>query len=116
MAEQALDALRQQGLRFKSLTLTAKEKICFCPEAGCSPEQCEFAKGYFDRINDAVQYAFIRDVFTRDAIEALAQEYTVCPFEFSLDLSLWADCIICDYNYAFDPRVYLKRFFDDEDD
>ena len=53
----------------------------------------------------------MRDAFTRHTIEALARDYTVCPFEFSLDLSLWVDCIICDYNYAFDPRVYLRRFF-----
>ena len=114
MAEQAVEALRQKGLRLKSLTITAKEKICFCPDAGCSPEVCEFARGYFDRINDAVQQAFAHDAFTRENIERLASDYTVCPFEFSLDLSLWADCIICDYNYAFDPRVYLRRFFQDE--
>lgn len=114
MAEQAFDALRGKGLRLKSLTITAKEKICFCPDAGCSPEACEFARGYFDRINDAVRQAFVHDAFTRETIERLAQETVVCPFEFSLDLALWADCIICDYNYAFDPRVYLRRFFQDD--
>jgi DNA excision repair protein ERCC-2 len=50
--------------------------------------------------------------FTRPVIEEIARQYEICPFEFSLDLSLWVDCIICDYNYAFDPRVYLHRFFD----
>ena len=29
----------------------------------------------------------------------------------SLDLSVWMDAVICDYNYVFDPNVYLKRFF-----
>ena len=55
-----------------------------------------------------------RDAITREAIEETARTHQVCPFEFSLDLTLWADMIICDYNYAFDPRVYLRRFFTDE--
>ena len=110
-AEKALDELRAKGLKIKSVTLTAKEKICFRPESDCSGEECEFARGYFDRIQDALKRAFSNDAFTRECIESLAVENRVCPFELSLDLSLWADCIICDYNYVFDPRVYLRRFF-----
>jgi DNA excision repair protein ERCC-2 len=110
-AAKALEVMRSQGLRIKSLALTAKEKICFQPECDCTPEQCEFARGYFDRINQAVQAAFEQDAFTREFIEAFARKYRVCPFEYSLDLSLWTDCIVCDYNYAFDPRASLKRFF-----
>ena len=37
----------------------------------------------------------------------------MCPFELCLDLSNFADGIICDYNYVFDPHVYLKRYFAD---
>lgn len=110
-AEQALDTLRSKGLKIKSLTLTAKEKICFCPDAACNGDECRFARGYFDRISEAVKDAFHEDALTRTTIETYARQHTVCPFEFSLDISLWVDCIICDYNYAFDPRVYLKRFF-----
>ena len=106
-AEQAIDLF----LRLKSLTLTAKEKICFCPEKNCNSDECEFSRGYFDRISQAVKEAFQQDTLYRETIETIARQYTVCPFEFSLDLSLWTDCIICDYNYAFDPRVYLRRFF-----
>jgi DNA excision repair protein ERCC-2 len=114
-AEKALDELRANGLRLKSITLTAKDKICFCPESACNPEECEFARGHYDRINDAVKAIFARDAFTREQIVETARAHRVCPFEFSLDLSLWADCIICDYNYVFDPRVYLRRFFQEED-
>jgi DNA excision repair protein ERCC-2 len=110
-AENALDELRRKGLRIKSLTITAKEKICFHPAIFCNPDECPCAGGYFDRITQAVQEVFQQDALTREAIEDVARKHNVCPFEFSLDLSLWADCIICDYNYAFDPRVYLKRFF-----
>lgn len=110
-AEQALDVLRAEGLRLKSVTLTAKEKICFTSEGICSPDACEFAKGHFDRLGGALQQGFASDALTRERIEAIARKHRVCPFELSLELSLWADCIICDYNYALDPRVYLRRFF-----
>lgn len=115
-AEAALDMLRNNGLKVKSLTLTAKEKICFNPERSCNGTDCTFAKGYYDRINEALNDAFTYDRFTRDTSMALSQKHHVCPFEFSLELSLWVDCIICDYNYTFDPRVYLKRFFQNNDD
>jgi DNA excision repair protein ERCC-2 len=116
VAQKALDELRAKGLRLKSVTLTAKDKICFCPDSACNPEECEYARGHFDRINDAVKAIFARDAFTREQIVETARIYRVCPFEFSLELSHWADCIICDYNYVFDPRVYLRRFFQEEND
>ena len=113
VAEKAIDDLRGEGLRLKSLTLTARDKICFRPEGeeSCNPEECEYAIGYFDRINDALEEIFQEDAFTRPVIEEAARKHKVCPFEFSLDLSLWVDAIICDYNYVFDPRAFLKRFF-----
>ena len=110
-AEAAVSALGECGLRLKTLTLTAKDKICFSPEAGCRPEACPHARGHYDRINDAVADAFGSDRQTRIRLEAVAEAHRVCPFELSLELSLWADLIVCDYNYAFDPRVYLRRFF-----
>ena len=110
-AQKALDELKQRGLRAKSITLTAKDKICFNPDSLCSAEECEFAKGHYDRIGEAMKCLFETDSHTREVIEDNAKRYRVCPFEFSLDLTLWGDCIICDYNYAFDPRVYLRRFF-----
>lgn len=112
VAEEAFVKMRKCGLRFKSITLTAKEKICFTKEGSCNPEHCQYAKGHYNRINTALLDMLENsDEFTRDMIEEYAMKHRVCPFEFSLDLSLWADCIICDYNYVFDPRVYLKRFF-----
>ena len=111
VAEQSLEAQRSKGLRLKALTITAKDKVCFRPESACNGDECEFAKGYFDRVNDGVNGIFTQDCWNRESIEKVARDFEICPFEFSLDLSLWADCIICDYNYAFDPRVFLKRFF-----
>jgi DNA excision repair protein ERCC-2 len=113
LAEEAFDRLRQGGLRFKTVTLTAKEKICFTPGAACNGEECPYAKGYFDRVNIALTDSFAAETFTRSIIEEYAKKHNICPFEFSLDLALWANAVICDYNYVFDPRVYLKRFFAD---
>lgn len=115
-AENALQLLRQSAvLRLKSITLTAKEKICFLEKPDCNPDACSYAKGHFDRINQAVyELIFSEDSFTRQQIEFTAKKYEVCPYELSLDLSLWSDCIICDYNYVFDPVVNLKRFFSEE--
>ena len=113
-AEKALDVLRDDGLRMKSITLTAKDKICPNPDSACTGDECEFARGYYDRIHDALREMFNQDAFTRNTVDRIAREFVVCPFEFSLELSLWADCIICDYNYAFDPRVFLRRFFLEE--
>ena len=112
VAEKTLDDLRQAGLELISVTLTAKEKICFCPPVNCDPEICEFARDYFGKAKKALQEIDQHPAFTRPVIEELARKYQACPFELSLDLALWADGILCDYNYAFDPRVYLHRFFD----
>jgi DNA excision repair protein ERCC-2 len=110
-AQKALDELHQRGLKLKSLTITAKDKICFNPDSACNPEECDFARGHFDRVNVALKDIFQRDAFPRETVEQVAHAHRICPFEFSLELALWADCIICDYNYAFDPRVFLRRFF-----
>lgn len=114
VAEETFALLRERGLLFKTVTLTAKEKICFCEEVECNPEACPYAKGHFDRINDAM-YDFIthEDSFDRERVEQYAGKHRVCPFEMCLDMSLFADAVICDYNYAFDPHVYLRRFFAD---
>ena len=112
VAEKALDDMRQAGLYIRSVTLTAKEKICFCPPVNCDPEVCVYARDYFGKVKRALGEIDPYQAFTRPVIEKIAQQVQVCPFEFSLDLALWVDCIICDYNHAFDPRVYLHRFFD----
>ncbi len=114
VADDTIELLREKGLHFKSVVLTAKEKICFMDQADCNPENCPYAKGHFDRINDAIfELLTTEESFTRKKIEEYAEKYQVCPFEFCLDMSLFADGIIGDYNYLFDPHVYLKRFFAD---
>lgn len=112
VAEQAFQTLKEKGLQMKTVTLTAKEKICFCEQTECNPEYCPYAKGHYDRVNDAV-YDMITTTsdMSRESIENYAKKHHVCPFEMSLDVSLWVDAVICDYNYVFDPNAHLRRFF-----
>lgn len=118
-AEDAIQRLRdaEPALRLRSVTLTAKEKVCLHPDAdghpACLPELCPYANGYYDRIKDALRFLLDSSgSYDRAALANAAQQYSVCPFELGLDLSEWCDVIVGDYNYLFDPTVHLKRFFD----
>jgi len=112
-AEEAFKKMRTCGLCMSTVTLTAKDKVCFKDETNCQKDYCEFANGYYDRINDAILDILTNETgMTREVISTYAKKHTVCPFEFSLDLAYAVDSIICDYNYIFDPRVSLKRLFD----
>ena len=115
VAEEAFNTLRKaQNLKMKTVTITARDKICFLgeEERNCNPEACPYANGHYDRINDAIYDMLTHeDSFDREKILEYAKKHQVCPFEMSLDMSLWADAVICDYNYVFDPFVYLRRFF-----
>lgn len=112
VAEEAFMTLRAEGISFRNVTITAKEKICPMEKCECNPVACMRAKGHFDRVNDAVFEIINNEAhITREIIEGYADKHNVCPFEMSLDVSNWVDGIICDYNYVFDPNVYLKRYF-----
>lgn len=112
VADDTFELLRRKGLLFKTVILTARDKICFMDEAKCTPDYCPYAKGHYDRVNDAIYDLLTgQDNFSRDRIETYAEKHKVCPFELCLDMSLFSDAVICDYNYVFDPHVYLKRFF-----
>ena len=112
VAKETFALLEEQGYRAKVIQITAKEKLCLCEEMDCNPVNCPYAKGHFDRINDAIfELMTTKEHYSREEIEACAQKYKVCPFELGLDMSLFSDGILCDYNYVFDPHVYLRRFF-----
>ena len=114
VAADTVDLLRQQHLRLKSIILTAKEKICPMEKAECNPESCPYARGHFDRVNEAIFHCINEyDSIDRGILLEEAETYRVCPFELGLDVSLFCDMIICDYNYVFDPHASLKRYFAD---
>ncbi|MFW5631676.1 MAG: ATP-dependent DNA helicase, partial [Acetivibrio ethanolgignens] len=112
VAEDTFRILKNQGMKLKYVTLTAKEKICVLDKCDCNPIACERAKGHYDRVNDAVfDLLTSEEEISRGLLEEYAKKHSVCPFEMALDVTTWADVIICDYNYVFDPSAQLKRFF-----
>ncbi len=112
VAEEAFFILKDRGLKIRSITLTAKEKLCVCEEPDCNPESCPRAKGHYDRVNQALyQMLTEQERFDREAILLQSECFSVCPYELQLDLTDFMDAVICDYNYAFDPAVHLGRFF-----
>lgn len=111
-AENALQQMREKGLRCKSVLLTAREKVCVLQKPDCNPESCPRAAGHFDRINEAMYDLLMHeDAFSRENVARCAEEHRVCPFELALDMSLFSDVVVGDYNYLFDPHAYLRRFF-----
>ena len=113
VAISSMEILAKKGLKAKTVVITAKDKICLNQERKCNPRDCTYAKGHFDRVNKAIIDIFENEnLISREVAIEYAEKHHVCPFEFVLDLSLWGDVIVCDYNYVFDPNVYLKRFFE----
>jgi Rad3-related DNA helicase len=108
-AAEASTELLQTSNVVRQITVTAKAKICFMPEPVCDPELCPYARDYYERNEAAVLALLAVRTMSRAAIEAVARAHRVCPFELSLDAAVWADLVICDYNYVFDPVVRLKR-------
>ncbi len=114
-AYNAVNILKDNGLIINDIVITAKDKICFCKGKACNPDECPFAKGYYNKIQSVLKFALLNhSTFDLPTITAMAKENEICPFEFELDLSLFNDVIICDYNYMFDPVSYMKRYFDDD--
>lgn len=115
----ALDTMKlfeEQQSEIKTIEISAKEKICFMNECKCNPDYCPFAKNYYQKQKLAIWDLLNNGHFySREQISEVAKKYECCPFELSLDLSLYSDVIVCDYNYLFDPQVYLKRFFELEE-
>lgn len=97
------------GVALVTVTVTAKERICFVPGTPCDPDRCEFASGYYQRMPAARRALLERGRAVRQDVEAVAEQHRVCPFALSLDAAAWADAVVCDYNYVFDPVVRLTR-------
>ncbi len=111
VAVNTVDLLRNRGLQVKYVVITAKDKICLHTETNCNPEVCPYAKGHYDRINDALCKMYEEeDRYSREVVTRYAITHKLCPYELSLDLALFSQVIICDYNYAFDPSAKLRRF------
>lgn len=112
VAVDTFSILAKAGLYFRSIVITAKDKVCPLEERKCNPVDCPYADGHYDRVNDAVYDLVTNELeISAEKITEYAMKHNVCPFEMSLDATYWCDGIVCDYNYVFDPNVYLRRFF-----
>jgi len=106
-----LALLRGQHLDLWTLTLEAKDRMC--PErTRCHPDFCPLAKGFFDRLPQALEAMMAGGDWRSECVKKTALDHDLCPFEFSLCLAEIADVVIGDYNYAFDPGAHLQRIFD----
>ncbi len=119
----AAGKLHSGGCPQRTVVLTAKEQLCQCSarnhaeRRSCAELGCPNSKGYYDRVDAALREMLDNyRGYPRSLILEVAKKYGVCPYELSLDLSELCDIIICDYNYAFDPSVYLRRYFGAEAD
>ena len=80
VAEDAFETLQKKGAELKSVTLTAKDKICFLDERLCNPVDCRYANGYYDRINEALwDLLHHENSMTREVVERYAQKHVICP-------------------------------------
>lgn len=115
VCEKSIKLMKNQELNIKYVTISAKDKVCKMENTNCNPEYCKYADGYFDRINYALKEILnSENDYSSEQIKVLSDKYTICPFELALDLTSFSDVVICDYNYVFDPKVYLKRFFENK--
>ena len=110
-----MEMLLNHGLKAKVIQITAKDKICACLGRGCNPDECPYARGYYEKIKNAIYETFDDSLpYSKNVIISHALKNNICPFEFQLDLSLFCDVVICDFNYLFDPIVYMRRYFETE--
>ena len=116
----AIDIMREQIPDLRAIHISAKEKCCVTYHAGarrvCESKKCRRAAAYYDKINMAILELLENyRTYTKDIIDTVAEKYSVCSYELSLELSEWCELVVCDYNYLFDPLAYFRRYFDTVD-
>ncbi len=113
--ERTLQRFADAGLPLRSVSLNAKEKLCLNGAVTCRPEACKHAFGYYDKMREHdLPQRIIGGRLGKAELMALGGQHMVCPFELSLDASEQVDVVVGDYNYAFDPGVYLRRHFGED--
>lgn len=111
VAEDAVTRFQDTGAKLKSLTITAKSKICFKNEPLCNPTYCEYARDYYGKVaqNNLIDVLSKKKKLTAKTFKKMGEEYEVCPFELQLDAAADADVVVCDYNYVFAPTSAFGR-------
>ena len=115
VALEMVQKLKDHGLKAKAVALHSKDHLCLRKEVDCDPAVCPFARNYYDRVNDALSDIFEHDgIYDAAMIKDFGALHSICPHELSLDVARFCDIIVGDFNYAFDPRIQLVRFFEEE--
>ncbi len=112
-----IDLMCRSGAEIRAIVLASKEAACInahaCREgrALCGHSKCA-------RLAEAVLalYELNINVITVKEIRETAREYSVCPHELELSYAELSDVVVCDFNYLFEPTVYIRRFFDEGGD
>ena len=110
-AEHTLRDFEAEGMALRRLSLTARDTICFSPGKACHAEDCPFADGYYDRLPAAMQAAVEAADLDRAAIEAIAREHQVCPYQLAIDLIPWMDLCIADMHYVYSFQAGLAASY-----
>ena len=111
----ALNILKESGLKIKSIELVAKKKICLYGKENCKMEECPYAKNFFEKLKEAtLDILTNNDIIDNNILIDYAMKYEICSFEYALNISLYTSVIIADYNYVFDPKVKLIRYFEQD--
>ena len=113
-AAKALEILNKEGYLLSYTEIRARSKMCpYKLEKTCNPDDCPLTVGYYSKLKDVLKDCLVHEnLLNSEIIDKYAEKYDVCPFELSLDFSVYTDFVVCDYNYAFHPISYLKRFFE----
>jgi DNA excision repair protein ERCC-2 len=112
VAEEAATRFQDTGAAVKSLTLTAKSKICMKAEPLCNPKYCEYAKDYYAKVaeKDLIAKLSKKKKLSARVFKKMAEENEVCPFQLQIDSLAEADVVIGDYNHVFSSySALLKR-------
>ena len=113
-ARDTINLICDGGVKLKSIILTRKDRMCI--DGGvCKSTRylCKYSK--CQKIADATLelYKNVKNCLDYTDVIEVAKKYDVCPYELSLSYSELCDIVICDFNYLFDPGVYIRRFFDE---
>ena len=113
-AAKALEILNKEGYLLSYTEIRARSKMCpYKLEKACNPDDCPLTVGYYSKLKDVLKDCLVHEnLLNSEIIDKYAEKYDVCPFELSLDFSVYTDFVVCDYNYAFHPISYLRRFFE----
>lgn len=113
-AAKALEILNKEGYLLSYTEIRARSKMCpYKLEKACNPDDCPLTVGYYSKLKDVLKDCLVHEnLLNSEIIDKYAEKYDVCSFELSLDFSVYTDFVVCDYNYAFHPISYLRRFFE----